>query len=299
MLLATAAEAWAVDDDAAPLVGALAALGIRGAPGVWDDPEVAWEEAALVVVRSTWDYARRREEFLVWADAVSETTTLLNPAPVLRWNTDKTYLRDLAGAGVPVVPTRFLSADLAEDARRDALAAASTWCRRQGAAEMVVKPSVSAGSKDTGRFPGDGADAAGPLVARIAASGRTTMVQPYLASVDERGETGLVFFDGRLSHGFSKAALLRPGGETARGLFAVERIEPRRADDDERDVAEAVVAEVERRFGVPLYARVDLVRDDDGTPRLLELELTEPSWFLSTDPGAAGRAAAAVAAHLG
>ena len=314
MFLATARDAWAVDDDAAPLVAALHATGVRAEPAVWDDPGMDWEQADLVVVRSTWDYSQRRAEFLDWADRVAALTELVNPPGVLRWNTDKTYLCDLSAAGLPVVPTTFLEPNLVETDQREELRGAAARFAAAGAVELVVKPSISAGSKDTGRWQvdqildeireadesdsSDGSGGAFALAQRIAASGRTTMLQPYLSSVDSIGETGLVYFGGELSHAFEKGPLLSPGTEATHGLFALETIAPRRPDGDELGVAEAVMAEVARRFGPLVYARVDLLRADDGAPQLLELELTEPSWFLSTDPASPARAAAAISSRL-
>ena len=284
VLLATAAEAWELDEDAVPLLDALGGRGIDAGPAVWDHPDVDWASADLVVVRSTWDYAPRRAEFLEWARRVAAATALANDPEVLSWNTDKRYLRDLAADGVPVVRTGFVGP--AEPAqRREALLAEAV----AHGGEVVVKPSVSAGSKDTGRFGAGELDDAAGLAERICAQGRAVMVQPYLGSVDEVGETGLVYFRGEFSHAFNKAALLAPGGEAHHGLFALERIGPATASDPQRRLGERILAGVVDRFGsVPLYARVDLLASGDGSPVLLELELTEPSWFLGTDPLAAG-----------
>jgi glutathione synthase/RimK-type ligase-like ATP-grasp enzyme len=300
VVLATAAEAWPLDEDAGPLCAALDARGVRAEPRVWDDPEAGWDDAELVVVRSTWNYARRREAFLAWSEMVAGVSTLCNPPPVLRWNTDKAYLHELEAAGIPIVPTALVEPGLDPAVRRDRVAEhARSFVGSGGAGEIVVKPTVSAGARDTGRFGAAQLDAAIALSDRIAGSGRTTMVQPYLPAVDRVGETGIVFFDGELSHAFEKGALLAPGGETEHGLFALERIAPRTPADDELELAVEVIAETHRRFGVLLYARVDLLRDGEGRPHLLELELSEPSWFLDTDPAAPARAAAAIAARLG
>jgi glutathione synthase/RimK-type ligase-like ATP-grasp enzyme len=246
---------------------------------IWDDPRVDWDDYDLVVVRSTWDYQRRRDEFLRWADGIG--TRLVNPPHVLRWNTDKRYLADLRDAGMPVVPTSF-----AEPGEHIALPDA----------EHVVKPTVSAGSRDTARFGTEETERSLALARDIHASGRTVMIQPYLRSVDERGETAVIFFGGTLSHAIRKGPILRPGAEPVTDvLFAEEEIQPRVASAAERDAASEVVAWCAARFEGPLaYARVDLVEDERGSPQVLELELTEPSLFFEHEPGAAGRFAAAV-----
>ena len=293
VLLASCAQAAGRDDDEPLLVAALAELGISAAAADWADPAVDWAAAAVVVVRSTWDYAPRRSAFLAWARAVELGTPLLNPADLLAWNTDKRYLRELGEAGVPTVPTAWVHG------AGDLDAALGAW-----AGDVVVKPVVSAGARDTGRFAPSERAAAGLLAGRILAGnegvpGRAVMVQPYLERLDVDGETGLVYIDGRYSHAFRKGALLA-AGPLGPGLFAEEEIDPRVAAPDQRALGDRVLAEVLRRTGrVPLYARVDLVPGTDGEPQVIELELTEPSLNLYTAPGSAARFAAAIAARLG
>jgi hypothetical protein len=181
-----------------------------------------------------------------------------------------------------VVPTAWAESDAGLDA-------ALRWD------DVVVKPTVSAGARDTARFRPGERDAARDFAAGILATGRAVMVQPYIARLDDDGETGLVYVDGAYSHAFRKGALLA-GAALGPGLYAEEDIEPRAATAAQRAVADAVLAAVAARTGgAPLYARVDLVPGDDGEPVLLELELTEPSLFLATGEGAAARLAAALA----
>jgi glutathione synthase/RimK-type ligase-like ATP-grasp enzyme len=234
---------------------------------VWDDPAVDWAAYDLVVIRSTWDYQERREEFLAWVRSVPR---IINPPAVVEWNTDKRYLGELPGA----VHTEYL-------APGDVFASP--------AGEYVVKPTVSAGSRHTARFgPGEESRAAA-LVAEIHAGGRTAMVQPYLSAIDELGETALLYFDGIYSHAIRKGPILRRGVEPTSEVFAAETIEPREPPADERELADAIAA----RFSDLAYARVDIVRGPDG-PLLLELELTEPSLFFAQGDGAAERFAAAI-----
>jgi glutathione synthase/RimK-type ligase-like ATP-grasp enzyme len=251
---------------------------------VWDDATVDWAAYDLVVVRSVWDYQDRRDAFLDWA--VRLGPRLVNPPVVLAWNTDKRYLHELEAAGLPVVPTTLVEPG-----------APFT----PPAGEYVAKPTVSAGSRDTARF-GSGAEEAAraaALVATIHGSGRTAMLQPYVASVDARGETAMLFFGGTFSHAIHKGPLLAPGADPTGEVFAPETIAPRTATAAERAVAEAVVAWTTQRFGAaPAYARVDLVADAAGAPLVLELELTEPSLFFAHAPGAAARFAAVLVGHL-
>jgi len=237
----------------------------------------------LVVVRSTWDYSDRRDAFLGWC---ARMPALLNPVDVIAWNTDKAYLRDLERAGIPIVPTTWITAP--SGSRRSPLPPG----------EVVVKPSVSAGARNTSRYGPDDGALARSHVERLLAAGRTVMVQPYLASVDSVGETGLVFIDGVFSHAVRKAPLLRSPGVVTDQLWAPEEITAREPDADERAVADATLSALPWPRESVLYARIDLVRRDDGAVALLELELAEPSLFLGCGPGAADRLAAGIVRRL-
>jgi glutathione synthase/RimK-type ligase-like ATP-grasp enzyme len=274
--LATCAELPEGDPDDAPLVAALSARSFDVSWRRWDDPGVDWSSFDLVVIRSTWDYQWRRDEFLAWASAVP---SLCNPAEVVRWNTDKRYLAELAGSGVAVVETAFVDPGQGPpELPRDG--------------EVVVKPSVSAGSRDTARFsvgdPSQRAAALG-LVADIHAGGRTAMIQPYLAAVDTEGETALHYFGGEFSHSVRKGPLLSSGAGPTEDFFAEETIEPRTPTEAELALGERVLEILEPRLGAPVYARVDLVPSTDDAPVVLEVELTEPSLFFLHADGAAER----------
>lgn len=265
---ATGAGFATSDADLPILTDAAARAGLTSEVVVWDDPTVDWDAYDLVVVRSCWDYVPRRAEFLEWAAAVPR---LANPATVLSWNTDKTYLRELEEAGIAIVPTAW-SIEHAED-----LPPAREW---------VVKPTISAGSADTARW----ADPERALQhgRSLLATGRPTMTQPYVDAVDSEGETGILLFGGRYSHAFRKGALLTTDDDP-RGLPELkEDIRAREPSADQVAFAERTVAAATAILGTDLlYARVDVVTDADGTLRLMELELTEPSFFLQhTETGA-------------
>lgn len=277
--LATCAEVPFLDEEGPPLSRALRSLGIRTEPVVWDDPEVRWECYDLVLIRSTWDYPLKHARFLKWAQEVAAVVPIANELEVLCWNTDKRYLEDLAYAGLPVVPTTFV-----EPKKKAKLPKT----------EFVVKPTVSAGTKDSARYgPGEAGRALEHLKA-LHATDRSAMIQPYVSSVDTLGETALVYLDGSFSHAVRKGPLLWRGREMVEGLFAEETIEPLRPSPEERAVADATLNTVTGWFGPLLYARVDLVYSEQGSPALLELELTEPSLFLHHDEQAAFRLATGI-----
>lgn len=250
---------------------------------VWDDPGVDWSSYELVVVRSAWDYSLRRDAFLAWARTVPR---LVNPAEVLTWNTDKRYLAEVGAAGLAVVPTTFL-------APGEALP-------RELPVELVLKPTVSAGSRDTGRFcGGEDRAAVGALLARIHASGRSAMLQPFLPAVDVYGETAMFYAAGRFSHAIRKDAILRPGEVAAFDGAEDPAIEARAPTAAERALGDRVVGWLQERLGPLAYARVDLLADAAGAPVVLELELTEPCLYLPSADGAAERFAAAFTAAAG
>jgi O-ureido-D-serine cyclo-ligase len=290
--LVTAIAAFALDEDLAPLQQALNRAGIDAPILAWDDMSISWGRFDAALLRSPWDYSERLPEFLAWAERTSKQTTLLNPLEVIRHNTDKHYLADLNKLGVPVVPSRFA------EPGEDAPAALRHFLESYpDAAEFVVKPAIGAGSRDAQRYGREqGVDAA-KHVARLLDAGRSVLMQPYLASVDEAGETALMFFNGEFSHAIRKGALLNRGEGPTRALFAPEKISARTPGADELAVAKAALAALS---GGPLaYARVDLIRAADGSPVLLELELTEPSLFFPYGDGSADRFASTLVARLG
>ncbi len=285
--LVTAIAATGTDTDMVPLIEACARAGLAAEVRAWDDPSVAWTRYDAALLRSPWDYTERLPEFLGWCERVATQSRLLNPLPVVRWNTDKHYLADLAARGVAVVPSAFVEPEA------EPLPALQAFLAEHAqAAEFVVKPAVSAGSRDTQRYARSQEFAAANHIARLLDAGRSVLLQPYLASVDRDGETALLYFDGDYSHAIRKGALLRPDTGATEALFAPEQIVAREPGQDEQALAQAVLAAARDalKLDAPLaYARVDLIRDGDGRPCLLELELCEPSLFFPYADGSADR----------
>ena len=260
------------DWDLAPVREAFSRRAIRVESFAWDDAEVSWGDYDAVLLRSAWDYTLRYADFLAWARRAASSTTLLNPLEVVERNTDKTYLRDLEAAGVPVVPTRWYAPG-EEPPRPDTVG--GVW------SDLVVKPAVSAGARDTLRTS-DPAEAAAHVEA-LARGGRVAMVQPYLDAVDGEGEYSVVVLGGEPSHVITKVPALTQGGRgDARGLTELTA--------ELRAAAQHVLA-AEPLADRCAWARVDLARDSDGVLRLMELELTEPLLFLWLAEGSADRLA--------
>ena len=283
MTIAFASCSWAfeLDPDLPLLVEAAAQRGIDAEITIWDDTAVDWNAYDAVVVRSCWDYTTRRDEFLDWAASVPH---LHNSHDVLAWNTDKVYLRQVEAAGVPIIETRW---NIAEG---DDLGDHTEW---------VVKPTVSAASLDTARWEAP-ADVYAHSAALVGA-GRTSMTQPYISSVDDEGETAMLFFGGEFSHAIRKGPILVRGEGIRQDRDEGGVDELRTPTQAQHDVAAAALAAVDEVLGHPadlLYARVDLVTAADGSPLVIELELTEPYLFLPLADGGAGRLMDAVAARI-
>ena len=290
--LVTAREALPVDQDLPPLIQAVNAAGAVAETPCWDDPSIDWSRYALAVLRSTWDYAERIDEFLAWAARCSSQTRLLNAPALVRWNTDKHYLLDLARAGVPVVPTRFVEPGQGEPAARlDEFLDGGAQALHAGHCgafdEFVVKPAVGAGSRDVARYHRSDCVTALAHLQRLVSQQRSTMLQPYLGRVDQHGETAVIYLGERFSHAIRKGPLLKLGAGLVAGLFAPEQITIRVPDTAEFDVAAAAYAAIPG--APPPYARIDLIRGDDGRPVVLELELAEPSLFFVYAAGSADR----------
>lgn len=273
--LVTSKMAASLDHDLPPLVDAFAASGAAAAVVAWDDPDVDWSSFEVAILRSTWDYVERYDEFLDWLRRAERRTRLWNSPDVARWNTDKRYLDELAAAGVPTVPTVYVP----PGSRAEPVVPDDNY---------VVKPTVGAGARHAARRRGVDVQA---HVDMLHTEGLTAMVQPYLDLVDDRGETVLVYLgDGEtlvFSHAVEKEAILNVEIEVEGGFLAVERIADRQPAARELAVGASVLAsDPVRRLGPLAYARIDLLPTAEG-PQVLELELTEPSLHLASSPGSA------------
>lgn len=289
--LATYAQLPELAPDDRRLASALRSLGARAAAVVWDDETIEWDDFDAVVLRSCWDYHLRLDEFLDWVRAREASGVPLWNAPdAVRWNARKTYLRDLATAGIGTVPTRWIAAN--GEAAGEPLVRvldAAGWT------DVVVKPIVSASAYGTWRVSREAASAPANehdarLFALVEQGG--AMVQPYLPEFTRDGEWSFMFFGGIFSH----AVVKRP----APGDFRVQRGfggSARRAEPP-AELARQAHAAVAASPVAPLYARVDGVVVEE---RLIvtELELIEPSLFLDLDPGAPDRFARAILASAG
>lgn len=267
-----------LDPDDQLLKAALQELGCKCQALIWDDETVDWSKAGVCLIRSTWDYNLKYEEFCRWTRTVSAETTLYNEAKLVLWNSKKTYLKNLSDAALPVIPTLFVSAQNRLPLKE--------LLSQMGLREAVIKPVVGLASSgvlkidcsEESLLEGD------RHLAKLLENGEV-MLQKYLPSVSGYGERALAFIDGKYSHcvrksAFQKLAVAGAAGET-----------PATASEDEIEIACQILAYLKE---IPLYARVDLVPDENGKPLLIELELVEPSLFLRNCPESPRRFAEAV-----
>lgn len=272
---------WEVDDR--PFHEALRSRHIDFDQPCWSDPKVDWSSYSCCLIRTTWDYADRCEEFVAWAERTATLTRLLNPIETIRWNTCKSYLKDLESTGIPVIPTHWLESGESFDLR--GILDAHGWDTG------FIKPRIGATARATFRFdPADGSllDAQRHLAGLLETE--AALVQPYLSSVEEVGERSAIFIDGVLTHAVEK--IPAPGDYRVQDDFgAIDR--PCELKPGERELVEEVMRMLQavpdwtgERDVLPLYARVDFLQQHD-TPLINEVELVEPSLFFRHGPAAA------------
>ncbi|WP_207892060.1 ATP-grasp domain-containing protein [Streptacidiphilus pinicola] len=258
------------------LVAELRALGVDAEIHPWD-ADLDWSTYGLALVRTTWDYWDRLDEFLAWAETAGHRTTLRNPAEVIAWNHHKSYLPALAEQGVSVIPTALLRRG-ADRAQVDKVLAA--FRERHGDVEVVGKPAVSAGARGALRAHIDAPETAAHLESLVGEG--DALLQPLVESVLTRGETSLVFFGSEFSHAVRKVP--------ASGEYRIHEhhggtVRTHLPSEAELAVARAALAAAPAPVA---YGRVDLVDLADG-PAVMELELIEPELFLPYTDGATTR----------
>ncbi len=263
------------DPDERPLLEALRASGLDARMVAWDDHSLGPASFDLCVVRSAWNYHEDPAKFGQWMRTAADATRLSNPLPVMRWNLHKRYLKEMESAGIPIVPSRFLD--------RGAPADLGTLMREEGWDDVVVKPAISAGSANTRRFDADHIDEGDGFLNELVTQ-RDMMVQPYMKAIEAGGERALVWIDGEATHCVEKSPRFADDEESVSDALDVT--------DDERVMLDRSLAMLTEW---PLYARLDVIRDADGTLRVSEFELLEPSLFLIQHPPAMERLVSAIA----
>jgi glutathione synthase/RimK-type ligase-like ATP-grasp enzyme len=250
---------WEVDDQ--PLIKAFVDRGCAVSNPAWDD-EVDWSAFDICLLRTTWDYTLYIEKFLAWVEQVSEKTMLWNDHKIIKWNSDKRYLRDLQEKGVPIAPTVWLE----EEQDIASILQDKNWDR------AFLKPIVGACANDTLRFTIEESSVAQQLLSGVLKN-CGMMLQPYLSRVETEGEYSAIYFAGKLSHCVQKIPVV--GDYRVQDDFGAfdKRIE---ALPGLIELAQKSLDAIEEDW---LYARVDALQMEDDTWVLNELEMIEPSLF--------------------
>lgn len=260
---------------------------------VWDDPAVDWENAGTCVLRSTWDYHVKFKQFMQWLDEVSSRMQIINRPEIVRWNVRKTYLRDLEALGVPITPTRWLT-----DASEKSIADAGKSFA--GAEKVVVKPTIGLATSGVKMVAREELLTLNDHIKELLSLGEV-MLQPYFSSVQDYGERSLIFLGGTYSHAARKSAFQHMAAAGGAGERAIV------ADEKEIEIATATMRALcmvpaLQSAGITLeqiaYARVDLIRDHENKPVILEVELVEPSLFLAYSPDAPARFASVLESSI-
>ncbi|MCI7552291.1 MAG: glutathione synthetase [Actinomycetaceae bacterium] len=285
--LATSAQFPHLDKDEQNLPDALRERGMEPRIAVWDDPSVNWEDAGVVVVRSVRDYARDRKAFLKWAHSVPR---ILNSANTMDWNTDKHYLKDLAALGLPTIPTLWLEPE-------QHLSKQQIHSRFPASGDFVVKPAVSSGGRDTGRYTATDAKSRADAIEHALAElseGHSVMVQRYLEEIDRQGETSLIYFNGLAEYQVDKEPMLHPSFHNMEETGVVEEVLRSTAADEKvwrwgEKIRKAIHGHMKNRTGrdeLHLFTRVDIVRGDEHSDSefyVMEVSLIDGSLYLDAD----------------
>jgi glutathione synthase/RimK-type ligase-like ATP-grasp enzyme len=247
----------------------------------WADPSLDLREYRAAVFRTTWDYFERAAEFQAWLKRCATDTRWINPLATVQWNLDKRYLADLDAKGVAIVPSLFL-----DDATTLHVALA-----RSGWTNAVVKPCVSGGAWLTYRVNPDNVAEVEELI-RPHRPALAFLLQPFQEQIQQQGEITLMTMGGRVTHAIRKTA--KPGDYRVQDDHGgtVHRHTP---TPEELSFAEGAIAAV---TPTPVYGRVDIVRGNDGTLMVMELELVEPELWLRFHPPSATVMAAAIHQQL-
>jgi len=280
--LATSSNYPNLTEDDRLLLSSLRDRGIQAEPAVWNDPSRDWSSNAAVVIRSCWDYHLQPEKFLCWiADLETRNIPIFNRAELIRWNANKTYLRDLEAKGVAIVPT-FWAEGSDACSLEDKL-------HELGWPKAVVKPRISATAYRTQLVTANHAGTAQTLFDDLRRTSGV-MLQKFMDGIASEGEWSVIFFAGNFSHAVLKKP--KPGDFRVQNDFGGTA----QLCDPPAHVLSTATRAVQS-VAPALYARVDGVVDE-GQFRLMELELIEPALFLADHSEAPGRFAAAISDAL-
>jgi hypothetical protein len=241
----------------------------------WDDPDADWQAFDAAIIGTTWDYWDHHETFLKTLERIEENIPVFNPPALVRWNSHKSYLKDIEARGAKLIPTLWLD----EATPERATAAFDTL----GSDDLVFKRQVGAGADGQHRLRRGDSIPAMPL---------PMMAQPFLSTIQSEGELSFIYIDGAFSHALLKRAA--SGDYRIQSTYGgiEEAVSPTPSD---LAVAGAMMSTLDTP---PLYARVDMVRGDNGGLLLMELEMIEPYLYPEQGPELGERMAKAIESRL-
>lgn len=259
-------------EDDALLTAELEKLGLRVTRQDWADSQFDWGITRMAVFRTTWDYFNRFSEFKDWLAMVEQRTMLVNAPELIRWNWDKHYLRDLNQRGIHIPETLFIETGTEESLLE--IHARTGWT------ETVLKPAIAGAARHTYRLNADNLEAHEDIFHELTGN-EALLLQPFQRNVVEQGEMSLMVIGGKYSHAVLKRA--KAGDFRVQDDFGGTASAYKPTEEEIRFAEQAVTAcDI-----APIYARADIIRDNNGKLALTELELIEPELWLRHRPDAA------------
>lgn len=260
------------------LVDALVQKGLKVGKKSWSDENFDWSQTDKVLIRTTWDYFERFEEWKSWLNLVSQKTELINPVELVRWNMDKHYLGDLARRGINVPETHYIEKGISTSLRKLHM--------KTGWKETILKPCVSGASRHTYKLNADNIEAHEAIFQKLIQN-EAFMLQPFQKNI-VKGEISLMVMGGQFTHAVLKVA--KPGDFRVQDDFG-GTVQPYQPSAAEMDFAEKAVAACKP---TPYLARVDIIRDNKDELAIIEIELIEPELWFRLNPNATEVLAAAI-----
>lgn len=251
---------------------ALEKLGYKVWRTHWDNPNFDWSTTQAVLFRTTWDYFERFDEFFKWLDFVNTQTLLINSFDLIKWNIDKHYLKDLSDNNIKIVPTQFLEIGTTKSLQE--IFSESNW------GKAILKPAIAGAARHTYVITSDNVDSHESIFEQLIAN-EAMLLQPFLKNIISKGEITLVLFGGKFSHAILKKAKkgdFRVQDDFGGSVYTYE------ANEKEIAFAEKVIAACPY---LPIYARVDLMWDDEDNLCVSEVECIEPELWMRFNDNAA------------
>jgi glutathione synthase/RimK-type ligase-like ATP-grasp enzyme len=251
---------------------ALSRKGIHAIKKDWADKDFDWSTTRYALFRTTWDYFHRFDEFDNWLSKVATQTRLINSIQLVKWNMDKHYLLDLADKGIPIVHSYFIEKG-SEFTLRNLL-------DHTGWEDAVIKPAISGAARHTYRISNDNLHELEPVFRNVIKY-ESMLIQPFQKQITTKGEVSHIVIDGNYCHSVLKKA--------KEGDYRVQddwggTVHSYKASKEEIEFAQNVVRACDE---IPVYARVDVMWDNNNELALCELELVEPElWFRKNESAA-------------